>query len=167
VKNLRRTEGEPHEGTSDLTEYSPEYQDEYRRLWHEAAAERDRLAAKLEAAQAALSRVDGFLADPSGTPIDCINFARLEIRKALGRSHLGIQSELERLRLIEKAAERTVAYAEAHRTAAAYGATRPLADALAASAEDISSFSAETSNLGGRMQVSAEDLSPAETEGDE
>lgn len=63
------------------------------------------------------------------------------------------EAELERLRLIEKAAERTVAYAEAHRTAAAYGATRPLADALAASAEDISSFSAETSNLGGRMQA--------------
>jgi len=29
-------------------EYSPEYQDEYRRLWHEAAAERDRYRAALE-----------------------------------------------------------------------------------------------------------------------
>jgi hypothetical protein len=27
----------------DPTEYSPEFQDEYRRLWHEAAVERDRL----------------------------------------------------------------------------------------------------------------------------
>lgn len=29
--------------TEDPTEYSPEFQDEYRRLWHEAAAERDAL----------------------------------------------------------------------------------------------------------------------------
>lgn len=34
--------------TEEPTEYSPEYQDEYRRLWHEAAADRDRYRGALE-----------------------------------------------------------------------------------------------------------------------
>jgi rubrerythrin len=35
--------------TADPAEYSPEFQDEYRRLWHEAARERDEWKAKYEA----------------------------------------------------------------------------------------------------------------------
>jgi hypothetical protein len=36
---------------TDDPDYSPEYQDEYQRLWHEAAAERDRLAARVAEAE--------------------------------------------------------------------------------------------------------------------
>jgi hypothetical protein len=41
----------------DPTEYSPEFQDEYRRLWHEAAGERNRLRVLLEDALAEIERL--------------------------------------------------------------------------------------------------------------
>ena len=44
----------------DPTEYSPEFQDEYRRLWHEAAAERDRL-------REALTKIAGHTCYSAGT----------------------------------------------------------------------------------------------------
>lgn len=54
VKRLRAavTQSQP-ESDSALTEYSPAYQDEYQRLWHEAARERDQLKASIGRIRAA------------------------------------------------------------------------------------------------------------------
>jgi hypothetical protein len=97
----------PRSGVSG--DYSPAYQDEYQRLWHEAAAERDRLRSQLAVLQKAWIERGGEGIDRLWSQLQKVKAERDQFKRyhdEIREEYMEAEAERDRLLAVAEAARR-------------------------------------------------------------